>query len=445
MLFKRKIYKELENWKKSQKIKRKALVIKGLRQVGKTTIVKEFCEDNYESVVYINFMDNRSIRNAFKGDYIVDDMIRDISASIGSAKFIPHKTVIIFDELQECAEARYAIKPFMIDGRFDIIATGSLLGLRGYNSRLSANIPTGFEKIITMYPMDFEEFLWAKGVDTELIEYLRNCFLDLKEVSESVNEAMHKNFKDYLCVGGMPDAVKTFLLTHDMNQVRETQVDILEEYKDDFGKHLDKNENEVINKTSLIKIMQVYDSITSQLAKENKKFQYSMIKKNASAREYSKAITWLKEFGLCTMCNNLNIIDAPLSGNKIEDQFKLYVIDTGLFVAMLDREVISEILFGTLKQYKGAIYENIIADALSKKGKDLYYYSNGIELDFITMHDGRVTAIEVKATNGNAKALKTAIRNKDKYNIQNNYKLTSGNIGTSNGITTIPHYMSMFL
>ncbi|MBR3693767.1 MAG: ATP-binding protein [Erysipelotrichales bacterium] len=446
-MFKRKIYSELLTWKESLKIKKRALVIKGLRQVGKTTIVKNFCQENYENVVYINFMDNNTIKKIFDNDLIIDNIIRDLSAALPESRFIPNKTVIIFDELQECSNARASIKPFMLDGRFDIVATGSLIGLRGYNKKKSKGIPTGFEKTITMKAMDFEEYLWAKGIKEESISYIRSCFYKHEKVSEVVNDSMLDYFKEYLCVGGMPDVVNTFLITHDLNQVYDIQSNILEDYKDDFGKHLDEEENTQINKTELTKIMEVYNSIPNQLAKENKKFQYSVISKNAKGREYRNAITWLEEFGLISLCYNLSVLELPLEGNKIDDIFKVYVADTGLFMAMLEKGSVNNVLNGDLKIYKGAIFENIIADAFHKLGKKLYYYKkdSGIEVDFITRFDNVITAIEVKATNGNAKSLKEITSNKEKYNVTSNFKLIDGNIGSTGSINTIPLYMAFLI
>lgn len=408
MLFKRKILNEIYKWQESLKIKKRALVIIGLRQVGKTTIVQEFCKKNYDNVVYINFMNNASIKKAFDGDLIVDDMIRDLSGSLIGTKFIPNKTVIIFDELQECANARSAIKPFMLDGRFDIIATGSLIGLRGYNKKKCKGIPTGFEYFLELYSLDFEE---------------------------------------YLCVGGMPDAVNTFLLTKDLNQVYDIQHNILEQYKDDFGKHLDEFERETINKVELNRIMQVYNSIPNQLTKKKKKFQYSVIGKHAKGSEYRDAITWLEEFGLINICYNLNTLELPLEGNKIDNDFKLYVADTGLFVSMLERETVGNILNGNLKVYKGAIFENIIADALTKLGKKLYFYSktSGLEIDFFEIINNELTLVEVKSTNGNSKSLKEVLNNKKYNNVSKAVKLIDGNIGYINNIYTIPLYMAFLL
>ena len=446
-MFERKIYNDIISWYESLKIKKRALIIKGLRQIGKTTIVKKFCEEYYENIVYIDFMHNTSVKSLFDKDLNVNDLIISLSASNLGAKFIPYKTIIIFDELQECANARSAIKPFMEDGRFDLICTGSLLGLRGYNKKVSKGVSTGFEKVITMKPMDFEEYLWAIGLENNVIDYVKKSFVDKTPVISNVNEKLMKYFKEYLCVGGLPDVVNVFNLTHDLTQVREIQKSILESYKDDFGKHLNKDEIQEINQTELTKIMQIYKSIPNQLAKENKKFQYKLVASNAKARSHSNAITWLEEFGLICKCHNLNNLELPLDGNKDEDTFKIYVTDTGLFVAMLEEGTFDNIINGDLKVYKGAIFENIIADAFNKMHKDLYYYhkQSGLEIDFVTRYNNELTLIEVKSNNGNAKSLKEILNNKDKYDISSNFKLADTNIGAKNGINTIPLYMAFLI
>lgn len=445
-MFERKILNSINKWKESLKIKKKALIIKGLRQIGKTTIVQEYCNANYENVIYINFMNNNLIKQIFDGDLIVPRIIRDLSALLPNVRFIPNKTVLIFDELQECANARSSIKPFMLDGSYDIIATGSLLGLRGYNKKRSKGIPTGFEYVLTMKPMDFEEFLWAKGINKDLINYVKECFINKEKISDTTNNSLMNYFREYLCVGGMPDVVDTFIRTSDLNQVYDIQTNLLEQYKDDFGKHLDENENEYYNQKELIKIMEIYNSIPSQIAKENKKFQYSVVNKYAKSREYKNAITWLEEFGLIKLCHNLTSLDTPLNAYKDEDYFKIYVADTGLFIAMLERGTTFNILNKNLGIYKGAIYENIVADAFIKLNKNLYYYtkSSGLEIDFITMFNNKLTPIEVKSTNGNAKSLKTILTD-DKYNVEFAIKLIDGNIGYANNILTIPLYLAFLI
>lgn len=446
-MFERKIYNDIVSWYESLKIKKRALIIKGLRQIGKTTIVRKFCEEHYENVVYIDFMHNSSVKSLFDKDLNVNDLIISLSASNLGAKFIPYKTIIIFDELQECANARSAIKPFMEDGRFDLICTGSLLGLREYNKKVSKGVSTGFEKVITKKPMDFEEYLWAIGLEKNVINYVKKCFAEKTQVIPNVNEKLMKYFKEYLCVGGLPDVVNVFSLTHDLTQVREIQQSILESYKDDFGKHLNKDEVQEINQTELTKTMQVYKSIPNQLAKENKKFQYKLVASNAKARSHSNAINWLEEFGLISKCHNLNNLELPLDGNKDENTFKIYVTDTGLFIAMLEDGTVNNIINGDLKVYKGAIFENIIADAFNKMNKDLYYYhkQSGLEIDFVTRYNNELSLIEVKSNNGNAKSLKEILNNKDKYDISSNFKLADTNIRTTNGINTIPLYMAFLI
>ena len=234
-MFRRKIMNQLISWKNNTKTKKKALVIKGLRQIGKTYIVIKFAEQNYPNVIYINFKNNESIKSVFEGDLIIDRIMMDLSSKMPSIKVLPYETIIIFDEIQECANARASIKAFVEDGRFDIIATGSLLGIKGYNKKKGKGVPTGSEHIIYMKPMDFEEFLWAKGVDEKVTNYLRTCFINKEKISKATHEAMLRYFKEYICVGGLPEVVKTFINTSDMNAVYDEQRDIIEEYKDDFG------------------------------------------------------------------------------------------------------------------------------------------------------------------------------------------------------------------
>ena len=446
-MFYRKIYDEFKKREESNKIKKRALVIKGLRQIGKTTAVMEYANSKYENVIYMNFMINKSLKKIFNGDLDVDELIKKISAAIPKTKFIPNKTVLIFDELQECANARTSIKSFMLDGRFDIIATGSLIGLRRYNKKQVSGIPTGFEYIVTMYPMDFEEYLLAREINKDVIKYLKECYKNKQKIDESIHENMSNYFKEYLCIGGLPDSINTFLLTHDMNQVHDFLINRLEEYKDDFGKHLDDNEEPIINKVELRKIIEVYKSIPRQLAKENKKFQYKLVNKNAVSRDYRDAITWLEEFGLIKLCYNLNALELPLNGNSCEDIFKIYVADTGLFVAMLEEGSMDNIINGDFKIYNGAIYENIIAEAFVKNNKELYYYNKNseTEIDFVTKVDNELTLIEVKANNGSTKSLRDILEKKNKYQVNKAIKLVNGNIGFNDEIYTIPHYLAFLI
>lgn len=437
----------LINWKNNTTTKRKALLIKGLRQIGKTYIVKKFAEENYENSIYINFKNNDNIKKVFENDLNVDRILMDLSAAMPGIKLLPHKTLIIFDEIQECSNARASLKPFVEDGRYDVIATGSLLGIKGYNKKVGKGIPTGFEKIIYMYPLDFEEFLMAKGISTDVINYIKNCYVNRKQVSIATHEAMLRYLREYICVGGLPEAVNIFIKTGDLNAVYEEQRDIIEEYRDDFGKHLDENENEKTNLNLLNKINEVFDSIPSQLAKENKKFQFSKIKRGGRSTEYHEAIQWLQDAGIITKCYNLTTLELPLEGNKNTDDFKIYLQDTGLLTASFEQGTSFDILSGNLGIYKGAIYENIIADAFSKLGRKLYYYhkDTGLEIDFIMKYHSECTLVEVKAKNGHTKSSKTILNNYDKYHVKSLIKLTESNVGVADNILTIPYYMAFLL
>lgn len=445
-MFKRKITEEMNLWKKSTG-KKKALVIKGLRQTGKTYSALAFAKENYENVIYINFKDNSSIKKAFDGDFLVDRITLDISALMPGSHFIPEKTVIIFDEIQECTNARASIKAFMLDGRYDIICTGSLLGIKGYNKKKGKGIPTGFEHIVYMKPMDFEEFLWAKGVNEDVIEEMRRCFKNRVPVSDAIHAAMTRYFREYICVGGLPYIVDRFLSTNDMGVVLREQRDILEEYRDDFGKHLDENENEETDLILLARINRVFDSIPAQLAKENGKFAYSLLEKKGRSENYQAAIQWLSDAGIISLCYNLSNLSLPLEGNKAENIFKIYMQDTGLFIAMLEEGTAGRILTGDLGMYKGAIYENIIADCFAKHSRNLYYYhkESGLEIDFVTCYEGEAALVEVKAKSGNTKSANTILKNKGLYGVNLCIKLGDYNVGYENEKLTVPSYMSFLI
>ena len=444
-MFKRKITDEMLAWKNTPN--KKALIVKGLRQVGKTTSVRAFAQQNYENVVYVNFKSNNSAKRIFDDDLVINRITTDLSALLPDARFVPYKTVIIFDEIQECANARSSIKAFVEDGRYDVIGTGSLLGIKGYNKKKSKGVPVGFEKTIYMKPMDFEEFLWAKGIQQTVIDYLKDSYRSLTRISETTHRAMIRYFKEYICVGGMPRVVNVFVTSNDMNAVYDEQRDLIEEYKDDFGKHLDENEQEETNMVLLTRINNVFDSIPAQLAKENKKFVFSAMSKKGRSSEYMPAIQWLKDYGLINFCYNLSTIDRPLEGYKIDNIFKLYFVDSGLFISMLERGTASKILNDNLNIYKGAIYENIIADAFSKNGISLYYFhkESGLEIDFVSVINDLLSIVEVKARTGNSKSAKTVLNDKTRYNADNMIKLGEYNIGVKGNRITLPFYLSFLL
>ncbi len=446
-MLKRKIMDTLIEWKNNKVTKKKALVIKGLRQIGKTYIVRKFAEKYYENTIYINFKKNGNVKGVFEDDLVVDRILMSLTAIMPNIRLIPYKTLLIFDEVQECANARASLKSFVEDGRYDVIATGSLLGIKGHNKKKGKGVPTGSEHIVYMYPLDFEEFLWAKGISEDVLNYLKYCFNERTPIGKSIHETMLRYFKEYICVGGLPEAVNTFIATGDMNAVYQEQRDIIEEYKDDFGKHLDSNENEEVDELLLARIEEVFDSIPSQLAKKNKKFQYSKIKTKGRSSDYREAIQWLIDAGIVSQCFNLSNLEAPLEGNKIDDVFKLYMRDSGLFISMLEKGTAGDILSGNLSGYKGAIFENIVADALSKMDKKLYYFhkDSGLEIDFITRYRNEVVLVEVKSTTGNTKSSNTILNDHETYKVKKCIKLGEYNIGETENKLTLPYYLVFLL
>lgn len=436
-MLKRLVEEQLKQWKNTKN--HKPLIVKGCRQCGKTFSVIKFAEENYENVVYINFFSNPDYSAIFSGSLEIDHLTMMMSAFLGAdVNFVANKTVIILDEIQECPEARTALKFFKLDGRYDVIGTGSLLGVKGYGKE-PKSVPVGYETVITMYPLNFEEFLWANGISEMLIENLKKHLAD----RTPVEEAMHKKFRQlllqYVVVGGMPDVVETFIETKQMNTVLKMQRDIVRSYEDDMVKYADAKDK------SLIK--ECFESIPKQLAKENKKFQYSLVRKGSTATKFAGSLQWIEDAGIIAKCNNLFTTELPLEGNADKDVFKVYMVDTGLFVSMLEDGTQFDILSGNLLGYKGAIFENLVADFFTKMGRKLYYFrkDSGLEIDFFIRYNGKSTPVEVKATKGNAKSLKTVLKNKEVYHVDSAIKLGDYNVGEENNILTLPLYMGFLL
>ena len=449
---KRKILEYLVNWKNNKN--KVPLVIKGLRQIGKTYIVKEFAKNNYENAFILDFRKQPSLHHIFDGDFNLDTISLFISSLpsdnriIKESKMIPYKTIIIFDEIQDCPNARSSLRYFKEDGRFDIVCTGSLLGIDGYrlNNIPSRGIAVGSEEQIEMFSMDFEEFLWALGVDEKLIDTIKECLDNKKEVPLYLHQMFLDLVRKYICVGGLPEVVKTFVETKDISEARRIQKRLLNDYKTDFGMHLNEHYELVNDELEKARIMDVFNSIPKQLAKENKKFQYSDISKKAKSKTHLDAIKWLKSYGLIDICYNLSTIEQPFEFVAIKDNFKLYVSDIGLLIAMLDDTVPYKILTNELGIGKGMIYENLAAESFHKLNRPLYYFSksSGLEIDFITSIFNQSYLVEVKAKDGNTKASKTVLENPN-YKVDNLLKLTSQNINQSNNIFTVPYYLSFYI
>ena len=436
-MLKRKIELQLVEWKKDPD--RKPLIIKGCRQCGKTFSVLNFAKEHYENVVYINFIENPSYKTAFLGNLNVDNIVLMLSAQMGNeAIFEKGKTVLILDEIQDCPEARTALKFFKLDGKYDVLATGSLLGVSGYG-KSTTSIPVGYETIIDMKPLDFEEFLWANGISNQLIDLLNKSLKDETPVPEALHLRMKELLLQYTVVGGMPDAVNEFVATKQMNKVLQIQQNIVNSYEDDMVKYASQNDK------SLIK--ECFESIPKQLAKENKKFQYSTIRKGSTASRYMGSLQWVENAGIITRCHNLSITELPLDGNAESDVFKVYMCDTGLFVSMLEPGTQFDILQGNLFGYKGAIFENLMADIFNKMGRKLYYFhkDSGLEIDFVIRYQGDCTLVEVKSTNGNTKSTKTILNHPEKYHVTHAIKLGDYNVGRSGMLLTLPTYMAFLL
>lgn len=436
-MLKRKMEQRLIEWKNT--VGHKPLLIKGCRQCGKTFSVLHFAKEHYKNVVYLNFYENPDYASVFAGSLEVDNIIIMLSALLGDAAvFEAGETVIVLDEIQECPEARTALKFFRMDGRFDVIGTGSLLGVKGYG-REPKSVPVGSETVIDMNPLDFEEFLWANGVSEKVIELLYKSL----EAETAVPEALHKRMKQlllqYVVVGGMPDAVQTFVNTKQMNDVLRIQRDIVRSYEDDMVKYAEKRDKSCIK--------ECFQSIPRQLSRENKKFQYSVVRKGSTASSYAGSLQWIEDAGIIVRCHNLLITELPLDGNAQEDIFKVYMRDCGLFVSMLEDGTQYDILQGNLYGYKGAIFENLIADIFSKMGRKLYYFhkDSGLEVDFVIRYKGECTLVEVKAATGNAKSVKTILRHPEKYHVNSAIKLGDYNVGRSEQVLTLPLYMAFLL
>lgn len=441
-MLRRKIEIVLAEWKRSKE--RKPLVIKGVRQCGKTFIVQKFARENYESVVYMNFILEPDKKSAFAGNIDIDTIILNLSALIKGCRFIEGKTCIILDEIQECKEARTALKSFHIDGRFDVIATGSLLGVRGYGlgDRTFGgqdSIPVGYETIIDMYPLDFEEFLWANGIDERVISSVKSCFENEKAVPEGVHKVMMDLLYRYVIVGGLPEVVNCFLKSKNIELVYKTQRSLIEGYEEDMVKYAADAEKP--------NIRECFESIPKQLAKENKKFQYSMVKKGGRASQYIGCIQWLEDAGIVRRCYNTRITELPLEGNAIKDCFKVYTTDIGILSAMLEYGTQADILKGNLLGYKGAIFENLVADFLCKSGQKLYYFhkESGLELDFLVRLKGECVLLEVKAKSGKSKSMTSILKNNQVYHINNAIKLGRYNVGREGRVLTIPLYMGFLI
>lgn len=436
MYMPRKIDKFLNEWKSEQD--RKPLIVKGSRQVGKTESIRHFAADNYESVIEINFVEEPKYEMITSDGYKADDIIKNISLIDPSKKFIAGKTLIFFDEIQKFPDIATSLKFFKQDGRFDVICSGSMLGINYH--KIESN-SVGYKTDHIMRSLDFEEFLWAKGYDDSFRENLLSHMLDQKPFSELEMSVCRSLFLDYCVLGGMPAVVSQYIENGTFEGSLNTQRQLLEDYKEDICKYA-----EGVDQT---RILNVFNRIAPQLAKENKKFQISKVASGARFRDYRGCIEWLADAGIVNVCHCLNFPELPLKGNYDEDKFKLYFADSGLLVAMLDDEAQDDLRANkNLGVYKGALYENIVGEALVKSGCELYYYrreDSTLERDFFMRTADLLVPVEVKVTNGKAKVLRTLIESEKYADIKFGIKMFNGNVGYSDNIYSFPYFCAFLI
>lgn len=433
-MLRRKIYDKLLAWKNSAG-KKDAVLLRGVRQCGKTYIVREFGKREYKNFIEINFIERPDIQAVFSGNLDVDSMVQQIKLSMPGCQFIPGETLLFLDEIQDAPNARTSLKFWTQDGRFDCIASGSLLGI-DYKNEVS--IPVGYEQQLIMRTLDFEEFLWALGVEVNLKEMLAPYVDGAKRVPEAMHNSLNKYLQEYMVVGGLPEVVDTYIATKDFYQVHLLQEKILRDYQDDIAKY-------ALNQDK-IKAKQCFLSIPRQLSKENHKFQYSVVEKKATARKFTSSLDWLHNAGLIDFAYNVNSPWFPLKAYVKEDQFRVYLCDIGLLVAMYGYQLKIALLSDALEgPAKGGIYESLVADILAKRGEELYYYKkedSTLEIEFILERDCKLVPVEVKARKGSTRSLNELLK---MDNIERGYKLTAQNTGVVEKKITLPLYMAAII
>lgn len=433
-MLRRKIYDKLLAWK-NNKGKKDAILLRGVRQCGKTYIVREFGKREYKNFIEINFIERPDMQTVFSGNLDVDNMVQQIKLSMPGCQFIPGETLLFLDEIQDVPNARTSLKFWTQDGRFDCIASGSLLGM-DYKNEVS--IPVGYEQQLIMRTLDFEEFIWALGAEVNLKEMLAPYVDGAKRVPEAMHNSLNKYLQEYMVVGGLPEVVDTYIATKDFYQVHLLQEKILRDYQDDIAKY-------ALNQDK-IKAKQCFLSIPRQLSKENHKFQYSVVEKKATARKFTSSLDWLHNAGLIDFAYNVNSPWFPLKAYVKEDQFRVYLCDIGLLVAMYGYQLKIALLSDALEgPAKGGIYESLVADILAKRGEELYYYKkedSTLEIEFILERDCKLVPVEVKARKGSTRSLNELLK---MDNIEIGYKLTAQNTGVVEKKITLPLYMAAII
>lgn len=417
---------------------RKPLIVRGARQVGKTEAVLHFARKEYQHIVEVNFVENPQYKSVIEEGYQPDSIVKMLSRLNPGFRFVPEKTLIFFDEIQEFPEITTSLKFFQIDGRYDVICSGSLLGIQ--YKRIESN-SVGFKIDYDMRSFDFEEFLWAMGYPDDIADDMLAHMLSITPFSPAEMKKYESLFMDYILLGGMPAVIKNFVTTKTFEWTLDIQRQLLRDYQEDVRKYASGLEQ--------TRILSVFNQIVPQLAKENKKFQLSKISKSARSREYYGCVEWLLDAGVISICYCLNFPELPLKGNYDPQRYKLYIADTGLLIAMLDEEAAEDLRMNkNLGVYKGALYENFVAEALSKSGYGLYYYKredSTLEEDFFVRTAENLLPVEVKSRNAVSKSLRTLIESDHYPAIRCGIKFAHANIGKTDTITTFPYFLAFLL
>ena len=436
MYLARKIDNVLNTWKNTEN--HLPIVIKGPRQIGKTESIRRFAEKNYESLVEINFVEEPRYRTICADGYRAQDIIKNISLIDPTKRFLPGKTLIFFDEIQSFPNIATTLKFFKEDRRFDVICSGSLLGI-SYKEIESVSV--GSKMDVMMHSMDFEEFLWAKGYDQSIIDSIYEHVEKQIPFSEMEMDVFHRLFLDFCILGGMPAVVRSYIQTNTFEGTLAIQQQLLQDYEEDIQKYL-----EGLDRT---RVLNIFRQIPVQLARENKKFQVSKVAHGARSKDYWGCVEWLENAGIINRCSCMNTPELPIRGNVNPEKFKLYFHDTGLLVASLDQEAQEDLRFNkNLGIYKGALYENFVGTALVAQGYDLCYYkkdNSTLEEDFFVRTTDSLVPVEVKAGNTKSKSLNMLVNGKGYEDIRFGLKLCAGNIGYENNIYTLPYFCAFVL
>lgn len=445
MDLRRHIDRWLAEWKSNPE--HKPALIRGIRQSGKTHSVKSFAEKNYRVVIYLNFWDRPDLCVAFDGQLDVDTIIRELSVKMPMPELTEGSTIFLYDEVQECPRALLSLKTVQNDKRFDFIATGSYLGVNGYVISDDTPKPVGCTDEFDMRTLDFEEFLWAKGFGDREVSYIREAFESRSALTASMHGSFTSLFREYLCVGGFPEAVCNYIRTNNTYTTLQITRRITRDLQDDFGRRRGKDNKPLFNNNEVARIRSAFSLIPSFLGKENKRYVVSKITGKGAKDAGKDALDYLKDTGVIMKVHNLDVPSTPLSVNAISNQYKVFTTDIGMLVGMLEDGTTDAILSGALGMGKGMIYEELIAEALYKRGGKMFYFAkdSGLELDFVINYLGDSTILEVKAKDGNSKSAKTVMEHPDHYGRTQLIRVKDSNLGESNGILTIPHYMAHLL